>query len=284
MKAFDVVYYNGSFIDKSDLILASDNRALQYGDGLFETMHSNAKEVQFFEHHMERLHHGLSILKIPLDTKYHIIYLKEVLEGLLHRNRLYQGASIKLSVWRSADGKYITKNCNANILIEASYLSEGPYQFNKLGLNIGVRHYITKPIHPIFSFKSKNSLVYILAGLEVSENAWSDGLLVNDKGFLVEATSSNLFLISGKSVITPSLSTGCVNGVMRRNVMQIAQSVGYDMVEKEDLRSEDILTVDEVFITNAVKGIQWVGGYENKRFLNKQSKKFLVHLNQMAGF
>lgn len=279
MKTYDVVYFNGDYLPRQDFYVSIEDRSFQYGDGLFETMHACGKQVQYFTEHMIRLRKGLELLKITLSDTYSDAYMHGVIEGLLHRCRLYQGATVKLSVSRVGKGKYIADNSGFNLLIEASYLNEEHYVLNPKGLCIGACQTIKKPIHDLFTVKTKNSLIYILAGIEVVDRQWDDGILLNEQNYLVEATSSNLFLIKDNTLCTPSLATGCLHGIMRQNIISLASSVGMKVEEISDLTTQDLIDSNEIFLTNAVVGIRWVGAFQGKRYLNKTTRKLVQALN-----
>lgn len=280
--SFDVVFYNGKYISPSDVHISLNDRAFRYGDGLFETMHANGRKIQFFQDHISRFRRGVDLLKLILPEQYTDEYIAQCIDGVLHRCRLYQGASVKLSVWRTAEGKYIPNAASFNLLIEASYLSEGPYALNSKGLIIGIYDEIRKPVSPIFSVKSCNSLFYIMAGIYANENNFDDVVLLNNDGGIVEATSSNVFFIAEGKLITPSSKSGCLFGVMRLNILKIAKAIGMEVIEVDKIFPAELISMDEIFMTNANCGIKWIAGFENKRYLNRVSRKIMRALNEKA--
>ncbi len=279
---YNIISFNGDYIQRLDLNISLDNRGFRYGDGLFETMHANGLEVQFLLEHIKRIIKGAKILKIILPSNFTFEYLSEHINGLLNRCKLYQGARVRIYIVRQEGGLYIPKSNSADVTIEASYLSKGPYELNADGLVVGVFKDTPRVKLPFGEFKSLNALPFVLAGVYASENKFNDVLLVDNNGFIVEATSSNLFCVNNKEVYTPALNTGCVNGIMRAKVIEISNSLGFKVIEKDNITEDNLLEMDELFLTNAVSGIKWVAGLNNRRYYKRYSMKILQELNRVA--
>lgn len=278
----DIISVNGEFLRKKEFYIPFDNRAFRYGDGLFETMHTNGQKVQFLSDHYQRLVQGSEIVNLELPDNFTLNYLRQHLSALLNRNKLYQGAKIRIFVIRKSGGLYIPENNNSDIIIEAEYLSKGAYFLNEKGLTVGIFSEIEKPENPLFHFKSLNALPYILCGVFAKKNKLDDALLINKKKQIVEASSSNVFCIKNKEVYTPALTSGCVAGIMRKNLIKMLKKEGFEVVEKETLPMDELLSMDEVFFTNAIAGIRWVSGINNRRFYKRYAPKFVNLLNQYA--
>jgi branched-chain amino acid aminotransferase len=104
--------------------------------------------------------------------------------------------------------------------------------------------------------------------------------LINQNRYLCEANSSNIFVWYQNHLYTPALSEGCVEGVMRRVVIQLALDNNIPVTEAQ-INPEILNAADEVFLTNATKGIQWVMGYGVKRYFNRISKALMDELNKL---
>ena len=126
--------------------------------------------------------------------------------------------------------------------------------------------------------KTSNALIYVLAGIYKNQNALDEVLILNQNGFLCESVSSNVFVVYDRKLYTPALNEGCIAGVMRQVVMRLAKENNIELVEAQI--NPDILNeADEVFLTNAAKGIQWVMGYNHKRYFNEVSRFLNDKLN-----
>ncbi len=157
-------------------------------------------------------------------------------------------------------------------------MSEDYYAFNEKGLIIDVFDEITKPVNMLSNLKTCNSLLYVLAGIFKSQNLLDEVMVLNNNGFLCESMSSNVFVVYDKKLYTPALAEGCIAGVMRQAVIRLARENDVELIEAQI--SPDILNeADEVFLTNAARGIQWVMGYNNKRYFNEVSRFLTQKLN-----
>lgn len=279
---YHYISVNKDYVHADSFNLSTYNRAFRYGDGFFETMHANGMEVQFFNDHYNRIETALSALSLELPDYFSPDFLKKQIAGLLSRCKLFQAVRVKLTVFRSGKGLYFPENNTADFIIEALYLGKGPYELNKEGITIGVFKEYPKPNVKYLQFKSLNAQLYILAAVYAKKNALDDVLLINDQGFVVEATSSNFFAVREKVVYTPSLNTGCVNGIMRKQIIKVCNELAYEVKEIEKLTEADLLTMDELFLTNAVTGVKHVSGFEKRRYYNKNARKIVAALNNLA--
>ena len=105
--------------------------------------------------------------------------------------------------------------------------------------------------------------------------------MLDHKGFVAEASSSNLFVFTNNKLITPDVSNGGLRGTMRKLVMRLAAENGYQ-VEEALIMPEDLNSAKEVFTTNAIMGLQWVGAFRSNRYYHKESSKLTELLNELA--
>ena len=132
------ILYNGQYHLKDEFGLSFKNRAFCYGDALFETMHANGTEIQFFDDHMIRLKYGMKILKMEVPTIIETGFIEKEIIKLLHKNKLYQGVRIRLSVFRNEGGKYTPTDNNISYIVETEYLENDHYELNNKGLIIDI--------------------------------------------------------------------------------------------------------------------------------------------------
>ena len=278
---YQLLSFNKDYLPIESFKLDINNRAFRYGDGFFETMHANGFDIQFIESHYKRIIKASQILKIKLPDFFSLKFLKEQVSGLLNRKKLFQGARVKVSIYRDSEGLFIPKSNNSHLLIEAQYLSKGLYELNTKGVSIGIYGEMAKPKSLFSSIKSLNAQPYILAGIFAKENQYDDALILNDDGVIIEATSSNIFLVKGNNIITPPIDSGCVDGIMRKQVLSIAYRIEYS-VTLQSIKPDDLTDADELFLTNAISGIRYISGYKEKRYFKRASCKFMKELNNIA--
>ncbi len=264
--------FNASFIPEQEPILTADNRAFRYGDGLFETMRWMDGDIRFLQHHIERLQEGMRQLKLEKAERFDADFIRSRAAELIGRNGLeHQHVRVRLQVYRDGGGLYSPQQNHACYIMAVSKLDPDDVKHRKIGLIVDVYSEFKKPYSELSKLKSSNSLVYVMAGLHRTKHGLDDVLLLNQEGFLCESLSSNVFIWYDKKLYTPAISEGCIDGVMRKVVIDMALDSGMEVIEAQI--SPDILReADEIFHTNAIHGVQWVMGYKQKRYFNRVSR------------
>ncbi|WP_257656871.1 aminotransferase class IV [Parapedobacter lycopersici] len=270
--AVHYIDFNGKLLPEKETVLTTDNRAFRYGDGLFETMRWMGGKVRFLAYHLERLHEGMRMLQLSAPGSFDEKFINSHAEALIRKNNLEgQHVRLRLQVYRDGGGLYSPQQNNAAYVLTASRLDPDDVKHRKLGLIIDVYSEYRKPVSALSKLKSSNALIYVMAGLYRKKNGLDDVLLLNQEGFLCESMNSNVFVWYDRKLYTPALSEGCIEGVMRRVVIDLAVSQGMEVIEAQI--SPDILNeADEIFHTNAIHGVQWVMGYKQKRYFNRISR------------
>jgi len=257
---------------QDNFVIKSNNRAFKYGDALFETMFSFANRIPLFNQHIERLVNSMKTLKMEIPDKFNINKdsLFYEITRLLNKNKLHKGARVRITVFRTGEGLYTPEDNHVSYLIDASGIENTEYKLNTQGLRIDIFTEILKPQNIFSNLKTTNTLLYILAGIYKKEKRVDDVLLLNDNYNVIEALSSNIFIVKDNQIYTPSLEDGCVNGVMRNHIIYIAKQNKISIKHKPIIM-EDIESAEEIFLSNSILGIRWVGGYLRKRYYNKIS-------------
>jgi branched-chain amino acid aminotransferase len=259
------------------------NRAFRYGDALFETIRCIHQIPMFFEDHYQRLLSGMALLKMQSHSLPPIDFLREQITSLINKNRLFGDVRIRLTVFREDGGLYTPTGNKVSYLIEAAGLDTHYYNLNNKGLLIGPYSEDTKPITRFAQYKSANSLFFVLAGHYKKENQLDEVLLLNEKNKIIESLASNLYWIKDGIVHTPLRSSGCVNGIMRKQIITLLKEHKLPYSEVEGTTIEELIQSDEIFISNAIVGIQWVVGLQNKRYYCNQTKELNRLLNEKAS-
>ncbi len=272
--------FNGDLIQESSKLFDSNNRLFCYGDGIFETIHACGSSPQFLYEHYKRIERALIVLGIEIP--FNLNQLEKEIEKTLAKNRIYKGARVRLAIYRNDGGLYAPTNNTSSFLIETSDLEFEKYALNSKGLNIGIYSEMKKPVNILSPFKTSNALLFVLAGLYKSKNDFDDCIILNDNGAVCEAISSNLFFVKGKTIVTPSVKSGCVSGIMRVKVLEIADFLGYSIVEQDNVDVSILQKADEVFLSNAISGVRWVLSYRRKRYTPFVAKKITEALNQIV--
>lgn len=269
--------HQGEFFKKDHQAFES-NRAFLYGDGVFETMRAKGEHIHLLELHFERLRKSLDLIRIEYSPE----LFREInlaITELIRRNNHEDGARLRLTVYRMSEGKYLPKANRAAYLIQSEDLNHADYTLNQKGLRIELTDEFRVHPSPFTGLKTIGSQLYIQAALECDRRGFDELLLLNHRGEVAEGTHANLFMRLGKEVITPTLASGCLAGVMRAQVINLLQGSNYQLSQRE-LRPEELMSADEVFLTDSISGVRWVGSYRQKRYFNDLSKRLIELLNK----
>lgn len=265
------INYNGALLPEDHTIFSANNRAFRYGDGIFETMLYKDGEIRFLDFHIERLQQSMQRLELESSGKFDTYFFRGATDELIRKNNMLgQRVRVRLSVFREGDGLYTPDSNRPSYIFQVQRLEE-PQRDKKNGLIIDLYTENKKPFGDLSDLKSNNALIYVLAGLYKKKFDYDDVLILNQEGFLCEALTSNIFVYFEKALYTPALNQGCIAGVMRRVVMDIAEAEGIPVIEAQ-ISPEIMKKADEIFCTNSIQGIQWVMGYKQKRYFNKISR------------
>lgn len=270
---------NGEYHPSAAPLFNSHNRSFRYGDGLFESMRMVNSKLCFGQRHWQRLMAGIQLLQLRLPDAFLTVSLDEWCKRLAEKNGITGNARIRLTVFRNDGGYYHPLVNDASWMIEMWQMSDPHYMLNDKGLSVELYQDIRKPINKLSTLKTANAQLYVLAALYAKKMNVDDSVLINQNGNVIEATGSSLFAVKNGVLYTSPLSEGCVAGVMRGVIMEIAQENRIAVYEVP-LPLSVLLNSDEIFLTNAVRGIQWVATYRAKKYSYATAKKFQELLNK----
>jgi|SRR5690625_4680067 len=276
-----MVNYNGDIVEETALSRLLENRGLHYGDALFETMRMAAGRIFFWEDHCNRLLNSLEILQFRIPDFFSKNFLKkEVVKTVPETKGSYR---IKILVWRKPGGKYTPENHGLEYAIFAEPLQYSLYPKPAETFSVGfyTGHFIASGI--LSTLKTTDKILHVLAGIYAQQNGYDSCLIFNEKREVIEAGSANIFLVSGNSIKTPSPESGCLNGIMRRQILKIIRTETDYEVTEESVFEADIRAADELFLTNSISGIIPVTRCEEKEFQKRISLDLSARLNRIAA-
>ncbi|MBB6610265.1 aminotransferase class IV [Pontibacter sp. Tf4] len=247
-----MLLFNGQFIPEQKLQLPLTNRAFQFNDGFFETAIVANGKLRFWDDHVARMQAAAKVLKLELPPTIISGELEEQLLHLAGQSNATNYGRIKLKLWRSGTGLYTPETNQTDWLatiVQTTASLTAPLQ-------IGICQTITTNYSPFSFFKGPNALLYVMAGIEKKEKGFDDMLLLNRQQQVSELISSNIFWLKNDVLFTPAIDTGCVQGILRQNVMKWTNQVGIKTKEVYfDVAS--LLKADSVFSCN-VTGIRTI--------------------------
>ncbi len=272
---------NGEYCRAEENAISVYNRAFKYGDALFETMFASGSEIPLYNEHIKRLVKSMMVLKmeIPVKLSLEAKVLQQEITRLLTKNKFFTSSKVRLTVFRQDGGNYVPTTNNVSYIVETEKLAIANFEVLKSGLKIDVFTEIKKPINIFANMKTANSLLYVMAGIYQQKKNLDEVIILNQNNNICESVTSNVFVVKADKIYTPALSEGCIEGVMRQAILQLAKENNMEIIENTLLTTDNLLQADEIFLTNAVQGIRWVAAFQNRRYFNKISKYLTFLLN-----
>jgi len=249
------VYLNGKFFDKDKAKISIFDHGLLYGDGVFEGIRSYNGLVFKLKEHVDRLYKsaGAIRLKMPV-SKDEII---EAVVKTLKKNKL-KDAYIRLVVTRgSGDLGLDPRKCKSGgvIFIITDKIILYPKKFYDNGLKIitaKTKRNSPDALNP--RIKSLNYLNNILAKIDAIDAGVEEAIMLTHNGFVAECTGDNIFIVAGKTLVTPPVEIGALEGITRNAVIDIAKKKKIDFEEKI-ITLDDIYKANECFLTGTAAEI-----------------------------
>lgn len=257
MSGFETVFFHksqGSFVRANQFPL---NRAAFFGDGIFETMVFVNNSIRFGEGHQKRAESGMKALKLEQQTVSTVLQIEQFLQKKFTGDAPLR---VRWNIYRGGLGKYTPTESSSreNLLVEPF---SPPMKVKK-------QAYISEVIHvcssPWSHCKTLNGLTYVMANMERNEKGKDEVILMDDKGFISEAGSANLFWVKDGVFFTPSLAHNAIAGVAREAIINQLKACGITIISGS-YTLKDMIGADQIFTSN-VTGIAYIQQIDGKIF------------------
>ena len=275
-----MINFNGTLV-ANDSNLLINNRGFLYGDAVFETVKIVNSKILFLEDHYFRLMSSMRVVRMEIPMNFTLEFLEEQILDLAKSKNVSDSARARITVFRNDGGYYLPTSNSVSYLISVESLdnqlylvNENPYQ-----VELFTDFYITKQL--LSSIKTTNKIINVTASIFANENGFDNCLLLNDAKNVVEALQGNIFMLSGSTLITPPISEGCLNGVMRKQIINLAQKLENIEVVEAVISPFDLQKADELFITNVIKGVQPITKYRKKDYSTEVAFQLVQKLNEL---
>ena len=276
-----MINFNGTLTEQPSF--SAFNRAILYGDAVFETVRCHAGKIFFWEDHYFRLMASMRILRMEIPMEFTLENLeKELLNTLKVKNLDKSTSRIRLTVYRNEGGKYLPEDNSVGFYAFAEELENPFYILNEEDYEVELYkdHYINADL--LSTLKTTNKITNITGSIFAKENGYANCLLLNNNKTVVEALQGNLFLVKGDLIKTPPLEEGCLRGIIRKQLIDIIGKLDTYTLEEAPISPFELQKADELFITNTIIGIQPITKYRKKNYANKIAKDLLGKLNAKA--
>jgi branched-chain amino acid aminotransferase len=276
-----MVNFNGT-IQPNQTLLSIENRAYKFGDALFETIKCVNGQPLFWEDHYFRLMASMRILRMEIPMNFTMEFLQNEISKTLQANGLDQKpARVRLTIDRGEGGNYLPVDNKVNFSISAFLLNATAYEIyqdHSCEVDLFKDYFVNQSL--LSTLKSANKLIQILGSIYAKENDLDNCILLNNSKNVVECLNGNIFLVEGNTIKTPSLSDGCLNGILRKQILLLLKKhEAYDIVE-DSISTFELQKADELFYTNVIQGIVPITKYRKKIYETKVSTDIITALNK----
>ena len=265
------INHNGKIFPVNQPVLPVSNRGFKYGDGIFETIRFENGKLPLKRLHFERMLSGLHSLRILFPDNLKEKIGREIPE-LCALNNIVSVGRVRVTVFRD-------ENNQAGYVIEANEFKQTPGTWLEEAMQIVIFKDAVKAIDKFSNLKTCSFLPYAMASAYAETAGYNDALIENSFQRIADSSRANIFIIKNREIITPPLTEGCVAGVMRRFILENL-SKNFSIKELA-LGRNDLETGDEIFLTNALRGISWVKKFGDRTFdqavMVKEIHQHLVH-------
>ncbi len=277
-----ILNYNGELIAEEAFNLSADNRSFRYGDGLFESMRCENGRILFWEDHYFRVMGSMCMLRMDIPSELNMDFLHDILLKAVEANGLLNNSCrIRLNFWRKAGGLYAPSDRSVNYLVECESIEKPAFELIEKGVSADIYYDHQKAKSDLSTIKSNNGILYVLASIFAEESEVDQVFIQNTDQHVIESQNSNIFVIKDNEIITPDTKEGCLDGIMRKQVLLVAEELGIT-VKHDPIRNYELSAADEIWVSNAISGLQYVSKYKNKEYKAAMMDTFVERLKEMA--
>jgi len=247
----ETVFLNGEYVPAGDACIPVDDRGVLFGDGVFETLRAYRGRPFRLQRHLDRMAGACRTLRLELP--YSKREIAEAVNALIRENGLSGNARVRITVTGgpSAGAKTLERGGTACTFILARPYEPPPEDAYREGISLVISDLRRNATSPLSTLKSSNLLDSLIARQDAADRGADDAVLLSPDGYLSEATTSNLFMVSGGSVLTPDATCGLLPGITREAVIELCTGLGIPCAQVI-AGPEDLLSADEVFLTNSM--------------------------------
>ena len=274
-----MVNFNGELLEKENGLLSIDNRGFKYGDALFETIKIINGKPCFLEDHYFRLMASMRMIRMEIPMDFTLEYFEEQVISLFSYYEFNSVSKVRFTVFRKNGGLYLPKQNTIDFVVEA-FVGKTEVK-EHYSIDIFKDHYVNSGL--LSTLKSSNRLLNVLSSIYADENELDNCILLNEAKNVVEASNANVFVIKDKVIATPKLLDGCIKGIARKKIIELLQKQTDYTFEERSISPFELQKADEVFLSNAIVGVQPVTHYKKKQFSTEIGLFIAEEWNQLVN-
>jgi branched-chain amino acid aminotransferase len=277
-----MVNYNGEIV-LSAAEVTSQNRGFLYGDAVFETFKIVNNSILYFEDHYFRLMASMRIVRMEIPMNFTMEYLEEQIVQLINSANCQSSARVRMTVFRNDGGLYLPQTNSVGFVMQVVPLTNVAYSINNTSYEVDLYKDFVVTKQLLSTIKTTNKMLNVMGSIYAKENDLQNCLLLNNEKNVVEALNGNVFLLSNDKLITPPISEGCLNGIMRKQILAIAKKLENIEVIEAPISPFDLQKANELFISNVITGIQPITKYRKKEYAIDFAIELVAKLNESIG-
>ncbi len=236
---------------------------LWFGFGGIPFFYENIKEIKTI---LQTLNSEIPAL---LNDEHELF---RITKRMLNKNRYFRSGIITCQV-------YIGQT-EINTIISSSAFPEFDFPISKQGLMMNFSEFEKYSVNPLNQFTYFNTPFWKFAKARNHENMFDNSIFMNENEAVCDCVSSNVFMLKGKILYTPSINTGCYIDSLRTYILDSAKNANLKINESESIKKDEVFKMDEIFLASEDQGIQLVLGVDNKRFVHNHSRIIHHNLNE----
>jgi len=259
--------FDGQIYSKNSFEVGIYDRGFNFSDGFFETFYFDGHKIQNNEYHLQRIIEACKLYDFYISNEFLSSLFQKIDELNSHLD--FGKKMFKLIVWRKQGGLFSPESNDFHYLISAREKTTTELSYIE---NIGIEKIEGFCKNYFSGVKNLSCYQYLKAGMSVKKHNWNDCIILNQENHITESLYGNIFWIKENEIFTPSLSTGCINGIIRRKILEQTQ------VQEGEFQLNDLLEADFVFFSN-VGGIKIISKTNEVEFLkNQELENFVFNL------
>jgi branched-subunit amino acid aminotransferase/4-amino-4-deoxychorismate lyase len=239
----EAVFLNGKFISSKKALISVFEPGFLYGWGLFETMRSLNGKIVYFDEHLRRIKN--SCAGVRLKFPYSINKAKGIIKEAVKING-FKDSYVRLTFFKTINAR--------GILIIAKKYKPFSTKIYKSGFRACISALRQDEKSPLAQIKTTSRILYQLSYTEAKRRGFDEALILNNKNYIAEGSRANIFLVKNKRIFTPSVNCGCLSGITRKVIFDLARESGVNITEG-NLSINDLKGADEVFLTSSLMGV-----------------------------
>ena len=274
--------FNGKLLDHDLDFLDIQNRGLLYGDAVYEELRVVNGHVHFLEEHYLRLMSSMRILRMEIPMLFTMEYMEAEILKTLETFSSNGSYGVKLLVYRASTGTILPNSNSVAYVITVRSLESPFFVLDDKSYEVELFKDFYKGSNLLATLNTNNKMLNVVGSIFAEENDYQDCLLLNEQKHVVESLYGNLFLVSGTDMKTAPLTDGCINGILRKKLIEILSKLDEYVIKEESISPFDLQKADELFIINSIEGIKSITKYRKKTYTNETAKKLVGKLNASA--